>query len=32
MVAATFMTLFICGMLLGVAIVNMAAKKRTSED
>ncbi|CAG5185932.1 uncharacterized protein ALTATR162_LOCUS11442 [Alternaria atra] len=32
MVAATFVTLFICGMLLGVVIVTMAAKRRRSED
>ncbi|KAG9190359.1 hypothetical protein G6011_08447 [Alternaria panax] len=32
MVAATFMTLFICGMLLGVVLVNMAAKRSRSGD
>ncbi|RII19343.1 hypothetical protein CUC08_Gglean002012 [Alternaria sp. MG1] len=32
MVAATFMTLFVCGMLLGVSIVAMAAKRKMSED
>jgi hypothetical protein len=31
MVAATFMTLIVCGTLLGVAVVTMAAKKRRHE-
>jgi hypothetical protein len=32
MVAATFMVCFVCGMLLGIVIVTMAAKKRRAED
>jgi hypothetical protein len=32
MVAATFMTLFVCGMLLGVVIVRSAGGKRPGHD
>ncbi|KAH6864833.1 hypothetical protein BKA58DRAFT_390908 [Alternaria rosae] len=31
MVAATFMVCFICGMLLGIAIVTVSAKKKRAE-
>jgi hypothetical protein len=31
MVAATFMTLFVCGMLLGMVIVSYAAKRKRHE-